>query len=88
MLEQMEKYVQSVLPDGMPQRKREPLHDELLCHLLDRYEFYRGKSGLTTKKARKKRFTTWAKTKITDGNVYYRIYTETGTEKHKIELQK
>lgn len=41
MLEQMEKYVQSVLPDGMPQRKREPLHDELLCHLLDRYEFYR-----------------------------------------------
>ena len=41
MLEQMEKYVQSVLPDGMPQRKREPLHDELFCHLLDRYEFYR-----------------------------------------------
>ncbi len=41
MLEQMEKYVQSVVPDGMPQRKREPLHDELLCHLLDRYEFYR-----------------------------------------------
>lgn len=41
MLEQMEKYVQSVLPDGIPQRKREPLHDELLCHLLDRYEFYR-----------------------------------------------
>ena len=41
MLEQMEKYVQFVLPDGMPQRKREPLHDEFLCHLLDRYEFYR-----------------------------------------------
>lgn len=25
---------------------------------------------------------------LTDGNVYYRTYTETGTEKHKIELQK
>lgn len=41
MLQQMENYVRSVLPAGMPQRKREPLHDELLCHLLDRYEFYR-----------------------------------------------
>lgn len=41
MLEQMENYVRSVLPAGMPQRKREPLHDELICHLLDRYEFYR-----------------------------------------------
>lgn len=41
MLEQMENYVRSVLPAGMPQRKRIPLHDELICHLLDRYEFYR-----------------------------------------------
>lgn len=41
MLEQMENYVRSVLPAGLPQRKRIPLHDELLCHLLDRYEFYR-----------------------------------------------
>lgn len=41
MLEQMENYVRSVLPAGMPQRKREPLHDELICPLLDRYEFYR-----------------------------------------------
>ena len=62
MLEQMEKYVQSVVPDGMPQRKREPLHDELLCHLLDRYEFYR-EIGFDDEEAHKKRFMTWAKTK-------------------------
>lgn len=41
MLEEINAYIQSVLPAKLPASKRQSLHDELFSHISDRYEFYR-----------------------------------------------
>ena len=41
MLEEINAYIQSVLPAKLPASKRQALYDELFSHISDRYEFYR-----------------------------------------------
>lgn len=41
MNDKIKSYIQSVLPVNLSNAKRQALYDELCCHILDRYEFYK-----------------------------------------------
>lgn len=41
MNDKIKSYIQSVLPVNLSDAKRQALYDELCCHILDRYEFYK-----------------------------------------------
>lgn len=41
MNDKIKSYIQSVLPVNLSDAKRKALYDELCCHILDRYEFYK-----------------------------------------------